>query len=449
MKKSVSVFGFLSITASLVAAPTANEDFVVAEDAKMFTNAVNAAKAYTDEKFADVNPAAAKRDKTDLAVYAISNEWTVEVVSTEGYWGEAIEPPQWDGDGWVSQGNYSCVPEPISTDPDATELSFRCVRAMESASVVARREVVPTGDRLATDREVAAAAADKATTNELGVVAAQVNAIGAYLNAEDARFVVTNYNSVTRTPEASMSVKVDGDWLEVWRETTRWAEFLPQWTNHNAYAFWDGVTGEAAPDGYFWIGSPRIALTGGATFARYEATYNASVWVLESNGTLAAPNIGTNGQFRIVDAATGEAQFEVVDDKEVLYANAASTYIDEVDQWHTTYVIANAAGDPTALFSRTLDPPNFIAQGEADCPCQAFWNHRDNGDGTATYTCTWIPITYEPQMFMIARYERGVGKRIVNRVPVEMEQVVIGGVKYTLGTATISGHTVITLTPAN
>ena len=38
---------------------------------------------------------------------------------------------------------------------------------------------------------------------------------------------------------------------------------------------------------------------------------------------------------------------------------------------------------------------------------------------------------------------------INNRVPVALTQLVIDGTTYTVGTATIDGNTVLTLTPAN
>ena len=54
MRKLSTFVDCLLITAVAVAAPTANEDFVVAEDAKTYTNAVNAANTYTDGKIAEI-----------------------------------------------------------------------------------------------------------------------------------------------------------------------------------------------------------------------------------------------------------------------------------------------------------------------------------------------------------------------------------------------------------
>ena len=51
MERLASIFLACGVMAAF-AAPTANEDFVVAEDAKTYTNAVNAARAYTDTAIA-------------------------------------------------------------------------------------------------------------------------------------------------------------------------------------------------------------------------------------------------------------------------------------------------------------------------------------------------------------------------------------------------------------
>ena len=37
---------------------------------------------------------------------------------------------------------------------------------------------------------------------------------------------------------------------------------------------------------------------------------------------------------------------------------------------------------------------------------------------------------------------------VKNRAPVSMSKIVVGGVTYSLGTATVGGHTVLTLTEA-
>lgn len=66
MRKLSTFVDCLLITAVAVAAPTANEDFVVAEDAKTYTNAVNAANAYTDGKIAEIPAPDFSTNNTEL-----------------------------------------------------------------------------------------------------------------------------------------------------------------------------------------------------------------------------------------------------------------------------------------------------------------------------------------------------------------------------------------------
>ena len=66
MRKLSTFVDCLLITAVAVAAPTANEDFVVAEDAKTYTNAVNAANAYTDGKIAEIPEPDFSANNTEL-----------------------------------------------------------------------------------------------------------------------------------------------------------------------------------------------------------------------------------------------------------------------------------------------------------------------------------------------------------------------------------------------
>ena len=291
------------------------------------------------------------------------------------------------------------------------------------------------------------------------VLAQQVAAIGAHLNGEDAKVMVTNYNSSTHLPEAEFDINVSNNWLVVWREMTRWNWFLGDvfdpHTNAVAralankaekeYAFFDGVTGEPAPDGFFWISQPRVAICAGAAYQRYVDTAG-EVWVLESNGMVADINGTTNGYFRISDDK-GNVQFEIVkgDSRTVTAAAGAMTRssVMGVTHWHTTYMVANAVSAPRAMFCRDIANPEWYAEDDPGCPCNVDWTHPSEG----IYVCEWWPQGDEPKMFMRSQYGQGSESRIVQNAPVEMQTIVIGGVKGTLGTATINGITVLTFTP--
>lgn len=288
-------------------------------------------------------------------------------------------------------------------------------------------------------------------------LAAQVSAQGAYLNAEDARFVSTNYDSKVRLPEAYFEIKLpSGEWARMWSEMTRWNWFLDgiysPFTNSTAAAlstkgekewgFFDAATGAPAPDGFLWVSMPRIAICAGAAYQRI-AEAQGAYWVLESNGMVAELSGTTNGFFRIVDDE-GKPQFEIVKgDKMTVYA-APSTFTSSimgVKHYHVTYKVQNAAEAPKAEFKRNLPDEGWLREGEAGCPCNVSWTKRDD----STYECEWWPIGNEPRMFMQAAFQVGGETRIRQIAPVEMEKITIGKKTYILGVSDIDGKKVLTL----
>ena len=288
-------------------------------------------------------------------------------------------------------------------------------------------------------------------------LAAQVSAQGAFLNAEDARFVSTNYDSKVRLPEAYFEIKLpSGEWARMWSEMTRWNWFLEgiysPWTNAVAAAlatkgekewgFFDAATGEPAPDGFLWVSMPRIAICAGAAYQRI-AEAQGSYWVLESNGMVAELSGTTNGFFRIVDDE-GKAQFEIIKgDKRTLFAapGAMVSSVMGVTHYHVTYSVTNAVEAPVAQFSRSISDPEWFDESDSSCPANVSWTKKD----ASTYVCEWWPKSAEPSMFMRAAFAVGGETRIRQTAPVEMERIVIGGKTYTLTVSEINGKKVLTL----
>lgn len=281
---------------------------------------------------------------------------------------------------------------------------------------------------------------------------AQVTAQGAYLNAEDARFVSTNYNSTTRLPEAYFEIKLpDGTWEPMWREMTRWNWFFDgPWTSvtnslatkgEKEWGFYDAATGAPAPDGFAWVSMPRIAICAGAAYQRVVDTAGG-YWVLESNGLVTDINGTTNGFFRITDEE-GVAQFEVVKgDKRTIFAAPGSQTVEIMGVTHvyTSYEVEGAAEPPVAYFTRSLQPVEWFASTDSACPFNATWTQS----GT-TWTCEWWPKANEPSGFMRAAFTIGGETFIRNAAPVEMTKIVIDGVTYTLTVETIDGKKVLGL----
>ena len=303
--------------------------------------------------------------------------------------------------------------------------------------------------------------ADKSSVDQL---AGQVQTIGAHLNAEDARFVSTNYNSQVHMPEAYVEVKLpDESWAVIWKEMTRWNWFFDSWVPANLYnrqqiddlldgkadrswGFYDSHTGDYAPDGYTWISSPKVAIAAGLSYQRTIVTEGA-VWVLESNGLVTETGgVSSNGYFRILDGE-GNVQFEIVKgDKRTIGADADSCEV--VGAFVPTklrigYSIVSDA-HPTLEICNDLNTQDWKREDDEDCLATVTWEGQSGA---------WVAYVQgkaaESALFVMATYELGGETYIRNVAPVSMEYIYVGGVKYSVGTATISGHTVLTLTPAN
>lgn len=84
MHKVISAFCLVSISASLMAAPTANEDFVVAEDAKTYANAVKAANEAVRTNEVTVALVAATNDLTE-AIQHLTPKTREEIEAALGW----------------------------------------------------------------------------------------------------------------------------------------------------------------------------------------------------------------------------------------------------------------------------------------------------------------------------------------------------------------------------
>ena len=311
-------------------------------------------------------------------------------------------------------------------------------------------------DTLAISSEISEVIADKADASTVEAIGQQVSAIALHLNAEDAKVVVTNYDSAVHMPEASFQVKVEGEWLKVWDEMTRWNWFLGSFeTFSNAvnqalstkgekeWGWFNSATGDASPDGLLQLAQPRIQICSGAAYQRYGDAAGA-YWVLESNGLAANINGSTNGFFRVLDEE-GNAQFEIVKgDKQTVFATAKTmrSEVMGVAHYFTEYAVTNAVSNPVAEFTTSLADINWIPETSSSCPFNVNWTNKGNN----IYEIEWWPKGTQPKAFMKCGYERGGETYIKNTIPVSMEYLILNGVKYQLGTATISGHTVLTLT---
>ena len=497
MKRLLTIVANL-LTAVAVAAPTANEDFVLAEDAQTYTNAVRAAKDYTDAAVAAATPADyanvsnramsavqpaalgpyAKRDEipsVPTKVSALENDagyLTGESDPTVPAWAKAAKKPTYTA---------SEVNAYTKTQTDAAISS--ATGGLASVSSVASVSSA-LGDHVADD------------SNPHGVTAAQVGALtkaqgdaayypksegdlwAAWWSGDGFRVTVTNYNVApsadvpwSRLPSAKFEYRPDGDATNelrvVWDEETKWRRWRGEFaaaTNDFRAALdakagvdWGATTptGFDAPAGFTWLDTPATVISGGLAWQK-TLTSEGAFWVLSSNGMVAqfgAPGASTNGYFRITDER-GNAVFEIVaGDKVTVGANASSVHTWQHTDGRTRLRVVynvDSAEAPKLYAVQSLNPggtTDWKEVGTEGCAALAAgWTGQRGAWTNALWLATAPASAAENSLFVCATYERGGDTVVKNHAAVSMEKLVLGGKTYTIGTATVSGHTVLTLT---
>jgi hypothetical protein len=274
----------------------------------------------------------------------------------------------------------------------------------------------------------------------------------AYLQGDDAKVVVTNYDSAVTMPSQSLQQRIDEGgsnyWKVVWNELTRWNRFTGDgfdwaaWCGFNcfrtnilaqldekadrAWGYYDSHGGNYAPDGYTWISSPKIAIAAGLAYQR-TVTSEGAIWVLVSNGlvTETGGNM-TNGFFRISDDE-GNSLFEIVKgNKRTVGAQAGSlttTSVLGITHMHITYPVVSES-HPTVKVCTNLSTADWKAETAGDCVANVEWT----GSSGAWVAEVWGK-TSQPMMFVNAEYEVGGETYIKNVAPISAE----GGILCTDG----------------
>ena len=281
-------------------------------------------------------------------------------------------------------------------------------------------------------------------------LAQQVAAIGAHLNGEDARFVVTNYDSVVHTPEAYVEIKVSNNWLRVWDEGTRWNQYEVWKTNvdaelsykaDRAWGVYDSETGGYSPAGFTQVSSSNILIAAGMAYQR-TVTSDGAVWVLQCNQGVAQVSGDTNGFFRVMDS-DGVTQFEIIKGaRREMGCDASGISLDHSTTPNNVIIPYSVVSEehPTLYITQRLETPNWKAETDSDCIATVTWT-----GSSGAYVATVHPKAAYASMFVRATYMVGGETYIRNAAPVEMPSLYLNGTKYYLDTATISGHTVLTL----
>ena len=358
------------------------------------------------------------------------------------------------------------------------------------------RKTLATVDQIPTTPEQVGAATAESVDGLAADVAGKADAAEVYAKDEaDARFypadegalwaswwsgdgfrvAVSNYDVAAssaawdRLPSASFDYRPGGTGalVRVWSENTRWERHRAEaavFSNAVDMALagkagldWGRTTptGFDAPEGFTWLDTPAVAVAGGLAWQR-TVTSEGAVWLLCSNGMVAESGGATNGSFRVVDMSTGEAAFEVVQgERRTVGANCGEVYTWKSEDGKTHMrVVYNVDSDaPPVLHVAEALKPNggtvWHDEGAKGCPAQfAGWTGSSGAWTNALWRASAPAAGASDALFCFATYEKD-GKTVVkNHAPVSMSKIVVGGVTYAIGTATVGGHTVLTLTEA-
>lgn len=320
-----------------------------------------------------------------------------------------------------------------------------------SGTLALTSDIPDVDDKIEAHDESETAHAD--IRNTVNNLADNVSTWSSFWSGDDVRVTVTNYDSAVNLPSLYIEYKLsNGLFRTVWDERTRWnanelrmaaLESAVEGKADRAWGYYDSHTGGWAPDGYTWLSSPKIAISGGMAYQKH-VTSEGAVWVLESNGLIAeSGGVMSNGFFRISDDE-GNPLFEIVKgDKRTVGATAGSCV--PLAGYAITHLqigyAVESADHPKIYVTRSLTPVDWKAEDDADCPATVSWS-----GSSGNWTAVVAGKVAEAQLFVKAEYEVGGNTYIKQSAPVSVQKLVLGGNEYRVGTATISGHTVLTLT---
>lgn len=418
-------------------------------------------------------------------------------VGLSGWWydedtGEAYDEPgdgrYWEGEITLS-GSDGTLGGPEFEWPDATSHTFEVFRyasgeyvsmgtitatrrqVRHNALGLARLDDIPgivtkeyveglgieSGLQEESDPVWSAEKGNYATVGALAAVSNESAVVTRLFTASNVIDEVTNYNSVVRLPSRRLyQLTESNEYVKVWDEMTQHTNTLGKAQTYADNATgtlaravapkaWSRVTsglGMEAPENTTWISTPTTVIAGGLEYAKVIHA-NGAVWVLSGNGMMNFDPT-TNAYLRIT-ADDGTEVFSIEKtDAVTIGADAAGITIDR--NVVTIPVPVVSIDHPTMLFRERLNSGDWTDESAFNPMTGGFVNW---GGSSGAWVCT-IVFDYQPpsSMFFKFQYLREGGTVVRHGAATDLGGgITINGTTYKLGTATINGHTVLTLTP--
>lgn len=303
--------------------------------------------------------------------------------------------------------------------------------------------------------------ADKGNYATVGALAAVSNesaVVTRLFMASNVIDEVTNYNSVARLPSRRLyQLNESNEYVKVWDEMAQHTNTLGKAQTYTDNATgtlaqavapkaWSRVTsglGAEAPSNTTWISTPTTVLAGGMEYAKVVHA-NGAVWVLSGNGMMNFDPT-TNAYLRIT-ADDGTEVFSI-EKTDAVTVGADAEGITVAGGVITIPVPVVSTEHPTMLFREQLNSGAWSDESTftADTGGAVSWGGV-SGDWVCTVTFNGLMPS---SMFFKFQYLREGSTVVRHGAATDLGGgITINGTTYQLGTATINGHTVLTLTAA-
>lgn len=288
-------------------------------------------------------------------------------------------------------------------------------------------------------------------------VSQSVGEVWTYLKGDNFRVVVTNYDSAVNPARTRYEYRLATNeaWKVVWREADGLADAVAEATNlaavataaeiakpaNRAWGGWDSHTGEAAPDGVTQISGEGGLLIGGGGGWTQVTSGAGSYWVLASTDPTVCAT-AADGKFSITDPDGNAVMTVTKSDRRLVYATAGGITAGS-SSVVVKYSVASAE-HPTCEMATDLSG-TWYAEGDASAPFTVAWS---GSSGAWVMTATAPSGGSFPKTgFFRATYAAGGDTVAAFGKGVRFDGgIVIGETTYTVGTATVDGKTVLTLT---
>ena len=481
--------------------PVKSLDFANVEVA----NAPYYTKTETDSRIVELSPtpgdyetvsnrASNARSKTDLAVYTMADwhprysvesgffwdgelgvwvgrngsgfeGYTLSYSETEKCWlydnGSYTRriPGSWD-DLTLNIGTEITRPSVLVAADDALAKTSQMAQAAQAATnytdeAVASIPAPDLTDYATHDDATNAARAVSAPLEE------NVGVLWQYVLGDTVWFAVTNYMRTVEgvVPSLQLWEVRDGATNLVYHSTEEVSNFVAsasaelrtEITNampSKAWSRYQSATGaeNPQPGDITIVSTPSIMMTGGGEWNRYVHVGGSSVWVLRSNG-LTTFGGGADGSFFAVQDDEGNTQFEVrrTDSYEVDALPSATGF--SGDDFQVTYNLTASSNPPTLYATTNLATVAFAPEVDGQIDSLGVTVSWASSDGL--WRATIVQDVKAPALFVHAKALQEGSIVVRNNAPTALSGgIYIGNTKYTVGTAVINGHTVLTLTPA-